>query len=238
MLLISRLTILGLLLLAFSGCRRTESDEVKQDRIFCLYEIEYQAERNETYVRAQFSVRNENGSKLELSEPSQVKFGNDVLLFDSQFRYYQRVYTGRRDTGTFVWRDTEDNMYYNFADMSQSDLTIGFPIVFSNISQGSDYSFVWQGAPVAANQTVTLNLESSPYVIDGGHDQDIITIIADEEDANNLTIRQRDMSDIIFGEYRATLSRSQSNAAEVATDAGGTVRTKYSAAPQNVVLVP
>jgi hypothetical protein len=227
MLLIPRLTILGLLLLAFSGCRRTESDEVKQDRIFCLYEIEYKAAENETYVRAQFSVRKESGSKLELSEPSQIKFGDDVLVFDSQFRYYQRVYTGRRDTGTFVWRDTDDNIYYNFADMS--GLNIGCPIGFGNITQSSDYVLTWQGSPLTADQSATLVLEAT-------NSSDAVTATESDENASSLTIKQNAMQNLSLGEYRATLSRSHSKATEIATDAGGTIRTTYSAATQNVVL--
>jgi hypothetical protein len=120
-------------------------------------------------------------------------------------------------------------MYYNFADMS--GLNIDYPVGFSNIAQNTDYVLEWQGAPLAADQTASLALEAT-NATDG------TTISESDENATRLTIKQSDMQNLSQGEYRATLSRSHSKAARVATDAGGTVRTKYSAAPQNVVLVP
>ena len=226
----ARQLILGLFaIVAFAACRQTETENVKQDRIFCQYEIEYEATPDQTTVRTYFRNRNANGSGLQLSDPSTVYFDTDGLGFDDFCNCHKRVYSSRRDTGVFVWTDTDTKVYRNAANLR--GLNIDFPTNFNQMSQNGDFVFAWQGAALAADETISLTLEAT-----ASNDKHTATTTTDN--ATTLRITAQTLASLPVGEYRCTLSRSRQVNAEEKTDAGGTVKVQYTAQIQNVVLNP
>jgi hypothetical protein len=219
------LCLLSFLLL--SACRRTETEEVKQDRIFCQYEIEYEATLDQTTARAYFKNKNANGSRLQLSDPSTVYFGTDGLGFDALCNCHQRVYSSRRDTGTFIWTDIDAKIYRNAADLTA--LSIDFPTNFRQISQNGDFVFAWQGAPLAADETISLTFEATA-------NNETHTSTTTTDNATTLRITSDVLANLSIGEYRCQLSRSRQVNAEEKTDVGGTVKVQYTAQIQNIIL--
>lgn len=224
----AHLPILCLLsVFALAACRQTETENLKQDRIFCQYEMEYQATPDQTTVRSYFKNRNANGSRLQLSAPSTVYFDADGLGFDDFCNCHQRVYSSRRDTGVFTWTDTDAIVYRNTANLTS--LNIDFPTNFNQISQNGDFVFAWQGAALAADETISLTLEATAS-------NDKHTASTTTDNATTLRISSETLASLPVGEYRCTLSRSRQVNAEEKTDAGGTVKVQYTAQIQNLIL--
>jgi hypothetical protein len=224
----ARQLILGLFaVLALAACRQTETENLKQDRIFCQYEIEYEATPDQTIVRTYFKNSNANGSRLQLSDPSTVYFDADGLGFDDFCNCHQRVYSSRRDTGVFTWTDTDAQVYRNAANLT--GLNIDFPTNFNQMSQNGDFVFAWQGAALAADETISLTLEAT-----ASNDKHTATTTTDN--ATTLRISSDILASLPVGEYRCTLTRSRQVDAEEKTAAGATVKVQYTAQIQNVIL--
>lgn len=75
----------GRLLISTPSCSREDSNDADQDRIYAEYDLKYDTNQNKTIVSAVFKFSSALGTNLELSSPSQVKFGTDVLNCDATF---------------------------------------------------------------------------------------------------------------------------------------------------------
>ena len=95
----------ALTMLLASGCFREPSDSVNQDKIYTDYELFYNANEDKTYARATFKFSNLTGTKLELSDPSEVTFEGDLRSFKPALAYYEKTLPGLVSSGTFEWKD-------------------------------------------------------------------------------------------------------------------------------------
>ena len=71
----------------FSSCERESSSDVNQDRIYALYEVVYNQTQDISYARASFFFGSITGTKLELADPSYVKFNDTPLGFKEALAY-------------------------------------------------------------------------------------------------------------------------------------------------------
>src|SRR5262245_21459177 len=90
---IALLTILSTFM-SLSSCKKEDSDDVNQDKIYAEYELFYDKNTDKTYASAVFKFSNALGTNLQLTSPSEVKFNSDVIPWDPVFSYYRKEYAG------------------------------------------------------------------------------------------------------------------------------------------------
>ncbi len=133
-----------------TSCARENSEDVNQDRIYCEYELFYNANEDKTYARAIFKFGNALGTLLELTDPSVVKFNGNELTFKTALAYYEKDYAGFIQSGTFEWTDADGNTFTNSISLTQ----IGFPTGMDTISRNAAYELFWVGDSLSANHSV------------------------------------------------------------------------------------
>ncbi len=153
--LLKSVIIAGIAILCYS-CEREDSADVNQDRIHTTYELFYNANEDKTYAIAVFRFGSATGSLLELSDPSIVKFNDDVLTFKSVFAYYERDYAGFIESGTFTWTDTEGNTFSNTVSIK----TIDFPPGLDTIPRNAAFELFWVGDSLSQHHSVVVTANS------------------------------------------------------------------------------
>lgn len=210
----------------FFSCNRETSDSVNQDKIYTEYELFYEANQDVTYARATFKFSNIIGTKLELSDPSNVTFNGEQLAWQDALAYYELRMQGKVRSGTFVWEDTEGNSYSNQISIREID----FPNQFGPIAKGSSYEFIWQGDSLKEGETVTLTMNAD-YEGDGR--------IVTENDLNaiSLIIPQNYLDQMATGTVDCWIERFYKITPPLdATSAGGFIQGRYRAANQTFNL--
>ena len=143
--------------LFFGSCVKEESSDVKQDKIYTIYELFYNSNTDKTTAQATFRFGGPGGTLLELTSPAYAKFNNDNLLFSPVLGIHKKEYAGIVSSGNYTYLDHDDNFYTNSLTMVNS---IAFPSADS-IKNDQAYNFSWVGDPVGTNETVTLTVNGS-----------------------------------------------------------------------------
>jgi hypothetical protein len=199
-----------------TSCARENSDDVNQDRIYCEYELSYNANEDKTYARAIFKFGNALGTLLELTSPSEVRFNGDLLTFKSALAYYEKDYAGFTQSGTFTWKDTDGNEFSN----TISIVPIDYPAALDTIPRSGAYELFWVGDSLSANQSVILTANG---VLEG--DAQIFT----QTNLNSKSIILPANQLQILGKGQGTLwmDRMYSPGLQQQTSAGGKITGKY-----------
>lgn len=224
----SRISFFGLIALCtwiLQSCQKENSSDVNQDKIYAEYELAYDQNTNKTYASCVFKFSNAFGTQLQLSAPSEVKFGNDVLPFDPLLSYYRKEYAGLVTSGTFTFTDTLGVSYQN---------TVTLPAAISNPSitaidrsQGA-FTFTWAGAANVADSWVGVSINN---VLNAANFQ---YFQQNTVGAQNIVLGINQLNQLPIGGAFIQLERVfQKNATNV-TSAGGIVRAKYKALNQNI----
>lgn len=210
------------------ACTSEDSTDVNQDRIYAEYEIKYDANENKTVVSAVFKFSNALGTNLELTSPSQVKFGNDILSYDATFAYYRKEYAGKINSGTFVFTNTQNQNYTN--PVSLADSLSHNPIV-DTISKSTAFTYNWLGSQVAANNSVSLTL------VDVDNPGIFKYFLQPLVGLSNLVLGTSDLNIIPNGPTYLQLERVVEQPAPGVTSAGGKIRGVYKPLKATIEMV-
>jgi len=226
--LLSRYLLLALYsgILLFTSCKKEDSDDVNQDKIYAEYELFYDQNQDKTYASAVFKFSNALGTNLQLTSPSEVRFGTDVIPFDAAFAYYRKEYSGKINSGTFKFTDTEGTAYTNTVYLAD---TLANPAIDS-ISKSVSYTYTWLGSSVAANNTVGLTLSNVASPLNAKYFLQYTT------GANNLVLGAADLNYLPNGPTTCHLERTIETVAPSVTSAGGKIRGKYKAWNRTVII--
>ena len=146
--------LMTFLYLSLSSCHKENSEDVNQDRIYTSYELFYNANEDKTYAKASFRFGNITGTLLELTNPSEVRFNDQLLSFKPALVYYEKDFAGLIQNGSFTWKDTEGNTFTNTINLRP----INYPAMIDTIYRNAAYEFFWQGDSLLANEIVSLTV--------------------------------------------------------------------------------
>jgi hypothetical protein len=213
-------------MMLMTACRSEDSVNINQDRIWTFYELNYDRSTNQTTVRATFRFGNSTGTLLELTSPSEVRFNNDVLTFDNTSKIYQRQYNGLIDSGTFLFRDTQNKTYSNTVNLRQAEFPAN-PAVLT-LSRNQDFSLLWSGAPLQNGDVVQVGIiNQNPPAL----------FVQNSPGATSIVLRSDQLRALPSGTYNATISRtSLISTLNQAPPAGGQVRTQFIGANRSVQI--
>jgi hypothetical protein len=210
---------------ALTGCLREDSENVNQDRIWGHYELFYDGNDDVTYVRATFRFGHALGTKLELTEPSNVKFNGSEITFRPALAMYERSFPGFIPSGTFEFTDTDGNTFINDVEIR----TIEQPFEVGPIDRTQAFAYPWQGDPISSRETVTLTLR-------GGNNGGTEVFNTAAIGATELTLGVSQLQQLSTGNGTAVLDRVYNPPIAQATSAGGLLWGKYRAPDKTVVI--
>jgi hypothetical protein len=214
-------TVLG----SFTSCIREDSDSVDQDKIFTEYELFYNANEDKTYARATFKFSNVFGTKLELSEMSEIKFNGEPLTFNAFLAYYEKEYAGFVDTGTFRWTDLDGNIFTN--SISVKPLSYGDGI--TTISRDASFDLSWSGDPLGEDENVTV-------VVNGENELDAKTFITNDLGTQSIILDRDKLQGVGAGPGTIFLDWRYIPLLNERTSAGGLITGRYRPLNLNVVF--
>jgi hypothetical protein len=199
-----------------NSCQSENSDDVNQDRIFCAYQLYYNANEDKTYAQAQFRFGNVTGTLLELSTPSEVRFNGDLLTFKSALAYYENEYAGFVQSGTFTWKDTQGNEFSNTITITPVD----YPANLDTIPRDAAYELFWVGDSLSANHSVVLTANG---VLEG----DAFIVTQSNLNAKSIILPLNKLQQMGQGQGTLWMDRYYTLDLQEQTSAGGTIKGVY-----------
>jgi len=148
--------LIGSMLILLLSCAKEESENVNQDSIYTIYKLDYDTGTDKTTAHATFRFGGATGTLLDLNEPAISTFNGNELFYNSITGVHEKEYAGLITSGTFVYKDLDDNTFTNTVTMD----TISFPSV-DTISSGTAFTFQWEGNPIGANETAILTIDGT-----------------------------------------------------------------------------
>lgn len=219
------LSLAGMMAMLFTGCLREDSENVNQDRIWAHYELYYNANEDITYARATFRFGHAAGTRLELTEPSEVRFNGTPIPFRPALAYYERAINGYIPEGTFDFTDIDGNTYTNDAEIRE----VHHPEEITTISLSQASAYPWVGDAVSSRENVTLIITSSDNV-------NAETFSTSAIGATELVLPLTQLEKLTPGVGNAVMDRRYTPEISQATSAGGAITGRYRAVNQSVTL--
>ncbi|MDD5571572.1 MAG: hypothetical protein PHD97_10540 [Bacteroidales bacterium] len=219
------IAIFGLLAFLFS-CKKENSEDVNQDKIYAEYEIYYDHNADKTYASAVFKFSNALGTNLQLTAPSEVKFNNDLIPYDPTFAYYRKEYAGKIMTGTFTFKDTQGKTFTNTVNFMK---TVENPTI-DTIAKANSYTYAWVGDSIIANERIDLTMScvASPAILQ--------YFLQTTVNSKNFVLSQSQLNNLPTGLANCDLSRHCETTASAVTSAGGKIKSKYRALNKTVYI--
>lgn len=215
------ISITGLFLL--QNCQSESSSDVNQDRIYCWYELFYNANEDKTYARAQFRFGNMTGTLLQLADGSEVYFNNQLLTFKPALAYYERDFAGLIPSGTFKWIDANGNVFENTVELR----SIGIPANVDTIPRHAAYELFWIGDSLKQYETVILTAN-------GENEGDAQICTQSNLHSKSIIIPLNQLQAIGHGPGTIWLERVYAPPLQQKTSAGGAISSKYRATKKTV----
>lgn len=213
-------------LLFLSSCKKEDSSDVNQDKIYAEYELYYDANQNKTYASAVFKFSNALGTNLQLTAPSYIRFNGDTIPYAPVFAYYRKEYAGQINSGTFVFATTDGTLYTNTVSLPSS---ISNPAV-DTISKSNSFTYPWIGNAVAANESVGLTIA---HTANAAYFKYFLQLTVG---ANDLVLGAADLNYLPVGPATCSIERTKETSASATTSAGGRARGKYRALNTNTYI--
>lgn len=204
--------------LSLFSCKKESSDNVNQDKIWAEYQLIYDNNTKITYARAIFKFSSITGTVLELKDPAKVMFNNDLLSYNPTLGYYEKQYTSFVTTGTFKYTDLDNNTFLNTLTITD---TVGFPAGLDTIIKSTPFELVWTGAPLKANETITVWLNSN---VEG----DARLFSTNMVNSTSIIFPVNQLTQLGVGPYgMLAMERLHNPPISQATSAGGLITIKY-----------
>jgi hypothetical protein len=215
--------VVAFLSLFFIACEKQPSDSVEQDRIRTDYELFYDKNTDKTTAVAAFRFgQSITGTQLELSAPAEVRFNNDLLVFNRVLGRYEKEYNGFVATGTFTYKDTKGTTLVNTVPAIKPIDFPASPAVLT-ISKSQEYNLVWQGDALAQNDGVGMLVAG-------------LTFTETTLNATKVRMTSAQLQPAAVGAHIAFMDRWTLSQLQQSTSNGGSIVSKYRAKNKNVEI--
>lgn len=203
--------------LFFTSCKREESSNIDQNRIYSNYEFVYDAGTNVSSVTATFRLDNSGGQKLELSYPSRVDFNGERLSWRQAMGNYKLTRSGFVSNGKFNFFDVADKHYSNdIAALSSIDIPFGM----NSISKSGNFFLPWTGGPLMSGESVIVRISGAES---GGTKVFMIT----QPGATHIVLEQYKLNALGVGTANIQIERRTSGFLTSSNLSGGRIESVY-----------
>ncbi|MBX9782535.1 MAG: hypothetical protein K2X48_04490 [Chitinophagaceae bacterium] len=154
--------------------------------------------------------------------PAEVRFNNDVLVFNQIPGRYEKEYNGFVATGTFTYKDTKGKTLVNTVP---SIKPIDFPATpaILSISKAQEYNLNREGTPLAQNDGVGLLVAASAFT-------------ETTVNATRVRMTSAQLQPATTGAHIAFIDRWTLSQLQQQTSNGGSITSKYRAKNKNVEI--
>ena len=212
----------------FFSCSKENASDVNQSKIYSDYEVFYDSNSDKTWVVARFRFGGATGTILELDSTAYVKFNADTLPYNVVFQAHFKEYAGRVTTGTFTYRNLNNDVYVNTLPAYD---TIAFADDFDTIRKSVANTIAWAGSPLAANDNVGI-------FIGGWQWGQAALKLQTGAGATSMVLGTNETSSLQPGPATCYMDRATDVAITQGTPEGGRIRGKYRARTKVVQVVP
>ncbi|MES2593190.1 MAG: hypothetical protein V4608_15010 [Bacteroidota bacterium] len=218
---------LMIMMFAFTGCDKEDSDSVNQDKIYTAYEFDYDKNTDITYARVWFRFGNILGTPLELKSPATITFNGNAMPFKSSLSYYELKIPGNLTaTGNFVYTDLSSNIFTNTITMAKA---ISLPATINTIQRSTNNQLTCVGDSLGASETFKTKVMGP-----GNADAQYFTTTG--VGAQSVTLLSSQLTLVSAGTGSIKLERQYSPALQQKTLAGGSITSCYTALERSVSL--
>jgi hypothetical protein len=158
------------------------------------------------------------GTKLQLTEPSEIRFNGVLLSFKAGKGIYENAISGFVDYGTFEFTDLEGTLYSNSIELTP----VSFPSSWGPLSHGSSSELIWLGDVLGSTETMQLTLTSQVQT-----ESEVFT--ENDNGAFSMLLSAGNINDLPIGAAIGALERVSTPALMEGTNAGGTLTGRYRA---------
>lgn len=215
-----RIFTLGLLSLSiiFAACKRKNSSDIAQDRIYTEYETVYEADGNKTIAEVTFRQDNVSGKKIQLTFPARVKFRNENMSWKNAAGNYRLEVSGNHLTEEYVYSDIDENTFSNYG---QDAPAVALPWNLTGVSRSIGFNVPWQGDAIRNGETITVHIEGKDKK--GGSQEWSLST----ENSTYIHLDQARLSKLDEGPAEMWIERSKGGNLVNVPDAGGRMTTTY-----------
>lgn len=210
--------------LFFSACKREESVNIDQNRIYAAYAFTFDADKNKSTATATFRLDNSSGKKLELSYPARVDFNGEILSWRNALGYYEISRSGNEGAGSFNYFDLDD---HTFSNEVSSLNAIEIPFGLTNISQSGNFFLPWTGAALQSGETIKVTISGGAQSI--SKSWTIGTV-----GSTHIILNQSKLDDLVIGTAVLRIERESSKIVGQSNLSGGRLTSKYLSRKVNV----
>lgn len=209
------------------SCNVEDSGDVNQDKIYTHYELFYNANDDKTVAVARFRFGGPTGTLLQLNEDASVSYNGNLMDYNIWYLGHSFEMAGFVDSGTFVYQDLDQLTFTNTVMPYDS---IAFPADFDTIINSQANTLVWEGSPLAPNESVGLFVGSWTWGDDALY-------IQSADNATDIVLGASQLSNVPVGPSTLFMDRWTEVEAAQATGEGGVVVGKYRAENKVVQVV-
>lgn len=200
--------------LFFTACKREESINIDQNRIYADYSYEFDAEKNQSSMTATFRLDNSGGKKLKLSYPARVDFEGSGLTWRGAFGHYQLTNSWNAAGGRFNYFNNDEKQFSNeIAAPPSTELPFGL----TSISRAGNFFLPWTGGPLGAGEVIRVR-------IDGVTDQ---TFTTSQLGATHIILDQNGLQQLTPGNATITIEREKRSGVQQGNLSGGQITSRY-----------
>lgn len=207
--------LIGVLL--FSSCKREDSVNIDQQRIYVNYDYEFNSHTMQSTATATFRLDNSKGTKIELTHPSRIDFNGEGMAYRNSSGSYQVATSANTIGGLFKYSDLDGGIYSN----ATAHLTyIELPFGITAISRSGNFFLPWQGSPLQAGETVTVT-------ISGGSQTNSTSWTSNSVGQTYIILDQNKLSNLEQGTAEIQITRELVTGIQQSTLAGGRMTSTY-----------
>lgn len=203
--------------LIFSSCKREDSVNIDQQRIYVNYEYVFNSHTMQSTATATFRLDNSKGTKIELSNPARIDFNGEGMAYRNSSGSYQVSTSANTIGGLFKYTDLETAAYSN----ATAPLTyIELPYAITSISRNGNFFLPWEGSPLQAGETITVT-------ISGGSQSGSTTWTTHTIGHSYMILDQNKLSNLVQGTAEIQITRELVTGIQQSTLAGGRMTSTY-----------
>lgn len=213
-----RTQTLGIAVMAvlfFTACKREESINIDQERIYSNYSFEYDADNNQSVAKATFRLDNSGGKKIQLTYPARIEFNGQGLSYRSALGDYSLTNFGNEISGQFKYSNNDGAVFSNSIDELAS---IELPFGLTSISQNGNFFLPWQGDALKSGETVRVKISTV------GISRTFTTTAVS---ANHILLDENSLKALVPGDATIQIERESYKSLEQSNLSGGRITTTY-----------
>lgn len=222
----STIAIALLSVLFFTACKKEESINIDQNRIYSDYEISYDQMTNQTVTQAIFRFDHTSGKKIELTYPARVGFENNSLAWRNISRSYSATRSGNHLNGSFAYFDVDGNRFTNSGVILNP---IDLPWGMNNISKSGNFFLPWEGEALQSNETVKV-------IIGGGSQSGSKEFIATTIGSSYISLDKYDLNKLVTGTAQIQVQREKTTGLAQSNLSGGRITSTYKGRKVNITI--